>query len=135
MEISFNKSTKLSQIQTDFQKRFNYLKIEFFKPKKEEKAGYTASDVLNNWLRIEEVSSGIDSTPVLINGSMKVGEVEKIISEKLGLHVQIFRKSGKVWLITSSTDHLSLDELDKEARERDTIPRTTHEESDYHEQE
>ena len=135
MEIKFDKISRLSQMQIDFQKRFNYLKIEFFKLKKDPDAKYTGKDILNNSLRIEEVSTEFNLEPVHINGLMKVGEVEKNFSEKLGLHVQIFRKSGKVWLSTFTTDQLTLDELNSEAREKEKIKSEKAEESDYHEQE
>ena len=135
MDINFNKSTKLSQLQIDFQKRFKFLKIEFFKEKKGPNPKYTAKDVLDNTLRIEETSSGTSDDQVHITGLMKVRDVEKNFSSKLGLYVQIFRKSGKVWLITSSTDHLTLDELNKEAAEKEIKLPNKREESDYHEQE
>jgi len=135
MDITFDKSTKLSKLQSDFQQRFNFLKIEFFREKSESDSKYTANDVLPNTHSIEEVSSGMHKEPIHITGQMKVRDVENDFSEKLGLYVQIFRKSGKVWLITSSTDHLTLDQLDKEAKAKETQPDTTSETTDYHEQE
>ncbi|HNQ60955.1 MAG TPA: hypothetical protein PKJ62_01085 [Bacteroidia bacterium] len=135
MDIKFDKSTKLSKLQTDFQQRFNFLKIEFFREKSEPNAQYTAKDILPNTHSIGEVSSGLEAEPLHIGGGMKVRDVEKDFSEKLGLYVQIFRKSGKVWLITSSTDHLTLDQLDKEAKAKETQPDTNSETIDYHEQE
>lgn len=135
MDINFDKSTQLSTLQHDFQKRFNYLKIEFFKEKKEKDPIYTASDVLDTSLKIEDASSGIHKEPIHITGLMKVRDVEQDFSSKLGLYVQIFRKSGKVWLITSSTDQLTLDEMNKEAREKETPPSEIKDDSDYHDQE
>ena len=135
MDINFDKTTKLSQLQADFQKRFNFLKIEFFKEKSGVDPKYTAQDVLDNSFRIEEVSSGINNEPIHITGLMKVRDVEQNFSGKLGLYVQIFRKSGKVWLITSTTDHLSLDELDKEAKAKENPKSIKKDPPDYHEQE
>ncbi len=135
MDINFDKTTQLSRLQEDFQKRFNFLKIEFFKEKTEKVPKYTANDVLDTSHKIGDVSTGINQEPVHITGLMKVRDVEQNFSGKLGLYVQIFRKSGKVWLITSSTDHLTLDELNKEAREKEVAPKGNTEQTDYHEQE
>lgn len=135
MDIQFDSNTKLSDLQKDFQKRFNFLKIEFFKQKDEKDPKYTANDVLDNSSIIRDVSSGIDQAAIHITGLMKVRDVEQNFSEKLGLYVQIFRKSGKVWLMTSSTDHMTLDELNKMARDKETAPKDSREPTDYHEQE
>lgn len=135
MEIKFDKSTRLSQLQADFGKRFNYLKIEFFKLKSGPQDSYKATDILKNTLNIGEVSSKVNMDTFHIDGLMRAGEVERKFSEKLGINVQIFRKSGKVWLITSSSDGLTLDELNAQAREKEEIKKEEKDENDYHEQE
>lgn len=135
MDIVYTKETKLVDLQTAFQKRFNYLKIEFFRKKNEPNPKYTANDLLNSNSSLREVSNNLEILPLHITGLMKVRDVEIDFSEKLGLHVQIFRKSGKVWLITSSTDHLTLDEMNVESREKETPVSEENESSDYHEQE
>ena len=35
--------------------------------------------------------------------------------EKLGINIQLFRKSGNVWLQTTTTDHWSIAQQNKEA--------------------
>jgi hypothetical protein len=49
---------------------------------------------------------------------MKVGELENLFAEKFGLYVQLFRKSGKVWLQTTTTDTWTLKEQSKLASEQ-----------------
>ncbi len=135
MDITFEKSTHLKELQQSFNKRFNFLKLEFFKLKKGENQVYTANEVLSPQLRIGEVSSSFGKESMHITGLMKVGELEKNFSDKLGIHVQVFRKSGKVWLITSSSDELTLDELNRDAKEKEQRLAENNEETDYHEQE
>jgi len=135
MDITFDNKTPLKDLQESFKKRFNFLKIEFFKFKEGDDPAYTVNDLLNPELRIEDVSPTTGKVSLHITGLMKVGELERNFSEKLGIHVQVFRKSGKVWLITSSSDALTLDELNRDARERENKLAGNNEESDYHEQE
>jgi hypothetical protein len=135
MDINFNKSTKLSSLQSDFQKRFNYLKIEFFRKTTRGESDFKPQNILNTSLSIGEVSQTVSSDPMHINGLMKVSEIEHKFSEKLGIAVQVFRKSGKVWLLTSSSDHLTLDQLNKEAAEKEIVHGSERQENDYHEQE
>jgi len=44
-----------------------------------------------------------------ITGEMTVAEFEKMMKDTLKLNVQVFRKSAKIWLQTTSTDHWSLE--------------------------
>ncbi|REJ99866.1 MAG: hypothetical protein DWQ39_13160 [Bacteroidetes bacterium] len=133
MEIKITPNMKLSEIQDLFQKRFNFLKIEFFKTKKD--AEYTADDILDPQRKISALSENASTDSVEITGLMKVSDVEKDISDKLGLHVEIFRKSGKVWLKTSSSDHWTLVEQNARAQEYEKELEIKPEQTDWREQE
>lgn len=135
MEILISPKRKISEIQEDFQKRFPFLKIEFFRIKSANTGGYTASDILASTNRIGEVAKHQTDFSIRINGLMKVSEIENLVEKDTGLHFEIFRKSGKVWLKTSATDNWTLDEQNKEARESQGFTVEKPEESDYHEQE
>jgi hypothetical protein len=53
----------------------------------------------------------------------------------LGLYVQVFRKSGKVWLETTATDNWSLYKQNEEGQELSVHGSSLSEElPDYHEQ-
>ena len=52
-----------------------------------------------------------------INGLMKVAELESAFFVTFGLAVQVFRKSGKVWLQTTATDDWTLEEQNLKATE------------------
>ena len=43
-------------------------------------------------------------------------ELEEIFETNFGLHVQIFRKSGKIWLETSTTDGWTLNQQNEEGK-------------------
>ena len=53
--------------------------------------------------------------------------------DRFGLHVQVFRRSGKTWLQTIRTDNWTLGQQDAEAAASNQVP-PTETEDDYHEQ-
>jgi hypothetical protein len=61
--------------------------------------------------------------------------LEKVFQDNLGLYVQVFRKSGKVWLETTATDNWSLFKQNEEGQELSVRENNLSEElPDYHEQ-
>jgi len=112
--------TSTADLKSDFSEAYPYLKLEFFKkphganeasPKKEM---YTADHLLS------EVGFTGAGTTINITPEMRISEFEKQLFEGCGLCVQVFRKSGKVWLETSATDHLSLASQNELGMERNT---------------
>lgn len=69
-----------------------------------------------------------------LRADMKVMEVEKLFEEQFGLHVQVFRRSGKIWLETSKSDHLTLAEQELKALDSDHIHTEFGDPMDYREQ-
>ncbi len=135
MNIEIRPEMKIEEVQTAFAKRFPFLKLNFFKSKPKDDKSYSAKDLLNPSQRLVDVSDMKSNSVLLIDGLMTVTELEKQGQEKLGLHIDVFRKSGKVWLKTSASDQWTLDEQNKEARESEPSVIEKSEENDYHEQE
>lgn len=135
MNIEIRPEMKIEEVQSAFAKRFPFLKLNFFKSKPKADKEYSAKDLLDSSKRLMDVSEQKSNSVLLINGLMTVSELEKQGQEKLGLHIDVFRKSGKVWLKTSASDQWTLDEQNKEARESEPSEIEKPEESDYHEQE
>lgn len=131
MEIHIDRKRRLSDIQEDFKKRFPYLKVEFFTS---QGAG-RKENMIDARKTVGELSDLKDDLTLKINGLMTVTEVEKMIKDNTGLHAEVFRKSGKVWLRTSATDSWTLDEQNHEAREAEVRKDENPEQPDYHEQE
>ena len=118
MEIFIDKSKKLSEIQNEFQKRFPYLKIEFYKMAHGEGEGSPKEGILNTDLTIEQVLDKDVAGSIKIQGLMTVAELESTFKKTFGLSAQVFRKSGSIWLQTSATDHWTLTEQNHKAMER-----------------
>lgn len=117
MKLVIDKTQKLITIQNEFQKQFPFLKIEFYKHTHSLGLGSPKKNTLNSELTIGDVKKNNLSGTIKINGLMKVAELESAFFVTFGLAVQVFRKSGKVWLQTTATDDWTLEEQNLKATE------------------
>jgi hypothetical protein len=101
---------KLAEIQREFQDEFPYLKIEFYKHQHETGEGSPEKEILDPDLTIGAVRHEKVTGDFKIDKGLRVGEFENNFFEQYGLNVQVFRKSGRIWLQTISTDAWTLEE-------------------------
>ncbi len=101
---------KINEIQDEFSREFPYLKIEFYAKKHKEGEGSEASFQIDGEKTIGEVRAKHLEGDLKFDENTKVGAFEKMFSEKYGLNVQVFRKSGDLWLQTIKTDEWTLAE-------------------------
>lgn len=118
MEITIDQTKKLSDIQTEFCKRFPYLKIEFYKQAHTAGEGSPKEKTIDSNLTINEVQTEKEIGVIKITGLMTVAELESSFSNTFGLSAQVFRKSGSIWLQTTVSDHWTLAEQNKKAMEK-----------------
>lgn len=113
----------LKQLQDAFSETFPYLKLEFFAESHEKGEASSASQMIpKDWDNEVVVSTIQPATNVKtwpVEGKCKVATLEKDLETVFGLHAQVFRKSGNVWLITTKSDDSTLDELNNKAMEND----------------
>lgn len=121
MEIFIHDSFKLSEIQEIFSNHFPYLKLEFFNidPMKD-KIFSKENLIVNTDKTLGEVRHLHRKGHLSINGHQKVSTLESHFVSDFGVYVQIFRKSGRGWLQTTSTDEWTLSEQNNMARETET---------------
>jgi hypothetical protein len=128
MELQIDKTKTIKSIQEEFENIFPCLKLEFYNQNHSQGEGSPKKDTLNNSLTIKEVQKKHEfSDTIIINELMKVVELEHAFANKLGLSVQVFRKSGKLWLQTTATDNWTLAKQNEVAMEKtdpsdDTLP-------------
>lgn len=117
MEIHIDDNRVIKDLQVEFNNLFPFLKIEFFS--KNHKSGEISSKILirNNNKKIGECRSVHTNGNIIISAKQKVSELETLFQNVYGLPIQIFRKSGKVWLETTSTDNWTLAKQNQEAKE------------------
>ena len=110
-------SKKIVDIQREFNDKFPYLKIEFYT--KEHAAGDGSKDKekIDPEVLVSEVRSIHTSGDLSINGHLKVSSLENSFAKDYGLNAQVFRKSGGLWLQTTSTDDWTLTEQNDHAKD------------------
>jgi hypothetical protein len=114
MKIAINDERKIYAIQKEFSLQFPFLKIEFFaKPHKV--GGESSKKIMNASSKtLGECRTIHDKGTITIIPQMTVADLEQNFRDVYGLSVQVFRKSGKVWLETTVTDNWTLDEQNRQ---------------------
>lgn len=93
----------LADIEQQFSDQFKNLRMEFYGV--EHRAGHgTAGHALAKSSRLSEVRTKHLEGVLKISPYMTVEELENLFRDMYGLNVQVFRKSGSLWLQTTTTD-------------------------------
>ncbi|MEK7253498.1 MAG: hypothetical protein AAB316_02035 [Bacteroidota bacterium] len=111
MLITDNK--KLKDIKAEFHAKFPFLKLEFYIGKHESHKPSPARQQLDPEKTIGEVRSIHVEGDLGIDAHLKVSTLEDRFWENYGLNVQVFRRSGNLWLQTSASDEWTLAEQNR----------------------
>lgn len=103
----------IREIQKEFNDKFPYLKIEFYTGKHKRGEGSPVVERLNPDQSIGAIRKVHTDGDLSIDGDLKVSHFEKMFLEKYGLNVQVFRKSGNLWMQTTTTDDWTLNEQNR----------------------
>ncbi|MEX2483069.1 MAG: hypothetical protein WED10_00820 [Brumimicrobium sp.] len=104
----------LKSIKEQFNNKFPHLKIEFFKSKHGKGEGSPKNLMYDDVFRIKDIRKEGGMLPVSIHGNLKTSTLEKKFEEELGIFIQVYRKSGNVWLQTTATDDWTLSEQEEQ---------------------
>ena len=111
MVISDDKTFR--DIQKDFNSKFPYLKLEFYSSRHGEGEGSPIQERIDPEQLLKNARQNHTEGNIRVRKDMKVNELEQVFQEKFGLNVQVFRKSGNLWMQTTSTDHWTLAEQNR----------------------
>lgn len=117
MKIEINDNRKIYAIQEEFHKEFPFLKLEFYAKPHKKGGAHSNEFITESSKRLGDCRSIHDSGEITITPQLTVGELEQNFRDVYGLSVQVFRKSGKVWLETIDTDNWSLQKQNDEGKE------------------
>lgn len=133
MKLEVNSSRSFEDVQKAFNERYPYLKLEFFTRAHEKGKPSAGKHMVSPKRKIAEYLNGRDGV-IEIRPQMSVFELEKAFEDVYGLHVQVFRKSGRIWLETTATDDWTLKTQNDEGRELSEGHNEKGELPDYQEQ-
>ncbi|MDP4261474.1 MAG: hypothetical protein Q8941_02975 [Bacteroidota bacterium] len=110
LHISRNKT--LSETQEEFNKAYPFLRIEFYR---NTEPGFARRHLKGS---MPMIAAGLRRDGELeINDSMTVGQLEDTLLLEFGLHAQVSRQSGTLWLETTMTDNWTLKQQNDHGRE------------------
>jgi hypothetical protein len=116
MKLHITPTRIIQEVQTEFNRTYPYLKLEFF----DKSCGYhrlPADAALDSCpyrqLNIPDIPEG----DVEISDRMTVYELESQLQDHFRLSAQVFRKSGNIWMETTRTDHWTLRDQNEHGKE------------------
>ncbi len=110
----------ISDIQKEFNREFNFLKLEFFNKKAIAQSDYSARQLVPGTKKIGEIQHPVVEGNIEIDGKMKVHDLEVRLKDEFSLPAQVFRKSGNLWLETTMTDGWTLNQQNSHGKELST---------------
>src|SRR5689334_11586872 len=99
MKLKISPELPVAEVQKRFTEMFPYLRLEFYRNADDVKRGAR----MNEKQRIGNCQIGITDSSLTISPTMTVRELEENFKEQFTLTVQVFRKSGTIWLQTTIT--------------------------------
>ena len=113
--------TSINDIKDRFAQEFKGLKLEFFVKSHNPIEGSHKKDIIQSNKSAGELNPNIKPHNVYWKTDMTVNDLEQYFENELGLHVQVFRLTGRNWLETTTTDDYSLAQQMKKSAETQTI--------------
>jgi hypothetical protein len=117
MQIAVNDQRKIYAIQEEFNRAFPYLKLEFFSEPHKVNGASSKKLMKHNSRTLNECRTVRKEGNITITPAMTVTDLEQCFNSMYGLSVQVFRKSGRVWLETTVTDGWTLQEQNLQGEE------------------
>lgn len=104
--LQIESGKQIKQIQSDFNTRFPYLKIEMIKQQ-----GSKAEAMQDN-----EVITKVPAAAISVSNQQTVARLEQEFMEKAGLKVKVYRKFCNVWIETTLTNDWTLEQQNTEGK-------------------
>ena len=108
MELKLFRNTTIRELKKQFSKNFSFLKLEFFFKKHRKEEGSAIQQKIADDTCLSDLSFVFREGLFYFTKSTAVNEFEQRLQKEFGLPVQVFRRSGDLWLETTRTDNLSL---------------------------
>jgi len=113
-KIHLEPGKSIEALKNEFNKIYPYLKIEFFKQPHVTGKGSSKNIMIGSGTQLGEIQKVKKRGSIVMNGKDSVSDFEQAFEKKYGLYIQVFRKSGNVWIETSATDNWTLIDQNEE---------------------
>jgi hypothetical protein len=116
MKINILANMTVQDLKKQFHDFFPFLKIEFFETPHKASTGSNRASMIDNTLSISGMLKNKEGGIVELDDQTTVNSFEQLIDESFGLHVQVFRKSGELYIETTKTDDWTLGQQNAEGK-------------------
>lgn len=116
MKIQILADMSIQDLKKQFHGFFPYLKIEFFDVPHQMSSGSSKSSMLDNGVVLKTLKQGVKEGHIEFDALASVNAFEQLFQESFGLYVQVFRKSGNVYIETTKTDDWTLAQQNEEGK-------------------
>ena len=124
MQLRITPTRLVSEVQVEFNKAFPFLKLEFFQNNPSKQNSSEPDIRMAHNKRVGDCQAAIKDGEIEITNELTVQELEKKFKDELSLNVQVFRRSGTLWLQTTMTDGWTLEKQNEHGKELSIIPKT-----------
>jgi hypothetical protein len=107
-KILVDSSLTIDNINFQFTALYKYLRLGFFKESHSKGKSSLKNKILIGETKLSHLQHKVFSGDLEFDDTTTVWELENLFEKTFGLHVQIFRKSGNIWLETTATDNWTL---------------------------
>lgn len=121
MKLTIRPESTVQEIKTAFHEYFPFLKIEFFSKPHQVSGASNRADMAEGNTKLALLMEGKEGGSVEFSALTTVRALEQEFSSSFGLYMQVFRKSGKVYLETTTTDDWTLGQQNAEGK-NSTLP-------------
>lgn len=135
MKLILTGNSPILEIQKEFNRAFPFLKIEFFSRSHTKGMPTSVNFMIKPGKMLGDFGFPNIQSEIEVNGAKTVAELENEFKDRFALNVQVFRKSGRLWLETTATDEWTLDSQNEEGKELSEYTKDRNDLPDYHEQE
>jgi hypothetical protein len=121
MELNIVGTQTVKKLKDDFDIQFPYLKIEVFNQPHRAYEGSAVKNIVDEQLTLDAIRTSRSNGQMMFDKSLKIKDLERILRDDFGIHVQVFRKSGNIWLETTMTDDWTLEKAEEISKEMENI--------------
>ena len=117
MKIEISSTRLISEIQKEFNDQFPFLKIEFFRSSTPRLSKWNAANRISPAVEISKCQVQKKEGEIHFVEETKVEDLENLFQQEFNMNVQVFRRSGNIWLETTMTDKWTLKQQNDHGRE------------------
>lgn len=114
MILHITAETRIKNIQNEFNSLYPFLRIDFLKDYFANRKTTQKSQKLNPEEFINPADKTLKDYDINVSGNRTVAQVKEDFKVFFLLAIEVFRKSGNVWIETSLTDDWTLEQQNKE---------------------